>query len=48
MCFQLMTNLGWETGTDEIKQAVGYLKETGSAKVGIIGKIMFKSTVVRK
>lgn len=37
MCLQLMTSLGWETGTDEIKQAVNYLKETGSPKVGITG-----------
>ena len=32
-----MSKLGWETGTDEIKQAATYLKETGSPKVGVTG-----------
>eukprot|EP00210_Caulerpa_lentillifera_P005876 g5619.t1 len=36
----LMTNLGWETGTNEITQAVTYLRETGAPKVGITGFCM--------
>ena len=32
-----MSKLGWENGTAEIKQAVAYLKETGSPKVGVTG-----------
>ena len=38
LCLQLMSELGWEKGTDEIKQAVKYLRQTGSEKIGLVGE----------
>ena len=38
----MMQSLGWETGTDEMKQAVKYLKETGSPKVGVTGEVVVR------